>query len=59
MNLVQLNTSDGSIIKSIQANEINFNYRNGGATISDDDSTLYVSAEDRSDNGYLCIYNVR
>ena len=31
----------------------------GDIAISDDDSTLYVTATDASNNGYLCIYSVK
>ena len=58
--LVQLNTSDGSKIRSIQANGIFIGESNlGDAAISDDDTSVYISAKDSSNNGYLCIFNVR
>ena len=54
-----MNASDGSKVRSIQTSEM-YTYNNYADTaISDDDSTLYISARDSSENGYLCTYNVR
>ena len=50
---MQLNATDGSKVKSIQANGV-ISYGNAADTaISDDDSILYISAIDSSNNGYL------
>ena len=58
-NLVQLNASNGSKVKSIQATGIFISNNLGDIAISDDDSYLYVSAYDTSSYGNLCIHNVR
>ena len=57
--LVQLNASDGSKVKSIQASGVYISNNLGDIAISDDDSALYVSAYDTSSsNGNLCIHYV-
>ena len=54
-----MDTNDGSKIKSIRTTGIYIDDDFGDIAISDDDSTIYISAKDSYANGYLCIYNTR
>ena len=54
-----MNTNDGSKVRSIQVNGLYIDDNYGDTTIRDDDSTVYISARDSLDNGFLCSYTVR
>ena len=59
VKLVQLYASNGSEVRSTQANGIYAKDNYVNILVSDDDTTLYISVKGSSTNGYLCIYNVR
>ena len=59
-NLVQLNASDGSRVRSVRVTDLENYTIFGDTTVNDEDSILFFATKNGSNSyGYLCLYYVK